>query len=365
MDKNSWNQTIKSFSYTSILQTWEWGELKKKNGWERYFRVWNLPDGRVEAAAMILAREQKLTMLGPKVKILYVPHGPLLDWKDKKTRLKVLTDLKDLAQINSAVFIKIDPQVITAKGIAGENKDQNIENSQEIIVDFHNLGWLQSPQQIQFKNTFWLDLSKTEKKLLSDMKQKTRYNIRLAVKKGVKVRELKTSELEIIYRMYAETAIRDEFIIRPKEYYLNLWSSFMEGEKALPLIAEVENEPVAGLFLFYFADRSYYLYGMSIEKHREKMPNYLLQWEAIKRSKALGCRIYDLWGAPDVFDESDRMWGVHRFKDGLGGKVIQTIGAYDYPVSKFQYRIFQGLLPKILAVTRKFRRRQIKSDLEG
>ena len=118
--------------------------------------------------------------------------------------------------------------------------------------------------------------------------------------------------------MYLETSLRDGFIIRPEGYYRLLWSTFISGDMAIPLIAEVDGTPVAGLLLFYFAERSWYLYGMSTDLHREKMPNYLLQWEAIRISKNLGCKVYDLWGAPDVFDADESMWGVYRFKKGLG-----------------------------------------------
>ena len=91
---------------------------------------------------------------------------------------------------------------------------------------------------------------------------------------------------------------------------------------------------MAAIFLFYFGGRAYYLYGMSREAHREKMPNYLLQWEAMQRAKTAGCTIYDLWGAPDEFDESDSLWGVYRFKQGLGGRVLRTIGATVTPTKK-------------------------------
>jgi lipid II:glycine glycyltransferase (peptidoglycan interpeptide bridge formation enzyme) len=197
------------------------------------------------------------------------------------------------------------------------------------------------------------------------MKQKTRYNIRLAEKKGVVVRQGSINDFDSIYEMYAETSVRDGFIIRPKEYYFQLWDSFIQAGMAIPLIATVQGDPVGVLFLFYFNKKSYYLYGMSRDVHREKMPSYILQWEAIKLSKSLGCEIYDLWGAPDVFNPSDRMWGVYKFKEGLGGEVIQTLGAYDFPTSKIAYTIIQEALPKIQSLARKIRGRQIRDDLAG
>ena len=121
---------------------------------------------------------------------------------------------------------------------------------------------------------------------------------------------------------------------------------------AEPLIADFEGEPVAAIVVFYFAGRAYYLHGMSLEAHREKMPNYLLQWEAMQRAKTHGCSVYDLWGAPDEFVETDSMWGVFRFKEGLGGTVSRTIGAWDYPASSLWYKIYTKIIPRMLDVMR-------------
>jgi len=121
---------------------------------------------------------------------------------------------------------------------------------------------------------------------------------------------------------------------------------------AFPIIAEVNNEPVAGIFLFMFAGRAYYVYGMSRDAHREKMPTYLLQWEAMKRAKAAGCALYDLWGAPEVFNESDSMWGVYRFKEGLGGRVVRALGAWDYAPNRLWYKMYSEIIPRVLDVMR-------------
>jgi lipid II:glycine glycyltransferase (peptidoglycan interpeptide bridge formation enzyme) len=187
------------------------------------------------------------------------------------------------------------------------------------------------------------------------MKQKTRYNVRLAEKKGVSVRVGKPEDLAMLYHMYAETSVRDGFVIRDENYYMTVWKTFMQNDSSFtlhpssfPLIAEVDNEPVAAIFLFTFAGRGYYVYGMSRDKRREKMPTYLLQWAAMKYAKARGCLTYDLWGAPDVFDESDPLWGVYRFKEGLGGEVVRTLGAYDFAPSRFWYKMYADVMPRVL-----------------
>jgi peptidoglycan pentaglycine glycine transferase (the first glycine) len=197
-------------------------------------------------------------------------------------------------------------------------------------------------------------LSPSEDEMLARMKQKTRYNIRLAAKKGVTVRIGSMDDLPMLYKMYAETSVRDGFVIRDEGYYQTVWLTFMESKSPTcePLIAEVDGEPVAAIFVFNFAERAYYIYGMSREAPREKMPNHLLQWEAMRQAKAVGCRVYDLWGAPDEFDESDSMWGVFRFKDGLGGQVVRTLGAWDYTPKPFWYKMYSEIIPRVLDVMR-------------
>jgi lipid II:glycine glycyltransferase (peptidoglycan interpeptide bridge formation enzyme) len=126
----------------------------------------------------------------------------------------------------------------------------------------------------------------------------------------------------------------------------------------VPLIAEVEGEPVAGAVAFGLDDRVWYLHGMSTLEHREKMPTYAVQWEIMRWGKEQGCRVYDMWGAPDVFEREDPMWGVYRFKRGFGGEVVRTIGAWDYPVKPILYQLYNTLLPKVLNIMRWFGNRQ-------
>jgi lipid II:glycine glycyltransferase (peptidoglycan interpeptide bridge formation enzyme) len=120
---------------------------------------------------------------------------------------------------------------------------------------------------------------------------------------------------------------------------------------------------VAGIFSFYFARRAWYLYGMSRQAHREKMPNYLLQWEAMRRAKARNCTQYDLWGAPDVFNESDSMWGVFRFKEGIGGQVVRFSGAWDYAARPLAYVLYTRILPRVLDIMRRRGRARTRQEV--
>lgn len=376
MGSDLWNSLISKLPHPHFLQTHEWGQVKSKNGWVPFYAVWDENGSwKVEsdpnllstfpspiAAALILKRLILNNGFTARLSILYTPKGPLLDWTNAPLRDRVLSDLQSFAKKQGGIFLKMDPDVLLGRGIPASGDDVMDNSGQAVRSDLERRGWRLSSDQIQFKNTVLIDLKPSEEELLGRMKQKTRYNIRLAQKKGVALRVGKTDDLPMLYKMYAETSVRDGFVIRNEEYYKTVWRTFMANAPspisnlqppfAEPLIAEVDNEPVAAIFVFYFAGRAYYVYGMSRSAHREKMPAYLLQWEAIKRAKAKGCDVYDLWGAPDVFDESDSMWRVYRFKEGLGGHVVRTLGAWDFAPNPLWYKIYSEVIPRLLGVMR-------------
>jgi len=347
MDAITWSTILHQLPASHILQTWEWGEFKAQYGWQPVHQIWRTSQNELFGAALLLKRTL-FRRLGSQPAVLYAPKGPLLDWGDASLREQVLISLSQIARKQGAIFIKIDPDVRLGSGVPGELSDVPDPLGEQVVNQLQSSGWRFSQDQIQFKNTMLINLKRTEEELLGSMKQKTRYNIRLADKRGVEIRTGTIQDLPELYSMYAETSLRDGFVIRSADYYLHLWSSFMQANLAQPLIADVGGRSVAGLILFYFGRHAWYLYGMSRELEREKMPNYLLQWEALRRAQALGCEIYDLWGAPDVFSEYDPMWGVYRFKDGLGGQVIRHIGAWDLPVRPNLYMLYTRVLPWVL-----------------
>jgi peptidoglycan pentaglycine glycine transferase (the first glycine) len=326
-DPTRWNTALAALPYRHVLQTWEWGQFKGRWGWTpRYFL-----NEEHTAATLVLRR----TFSPLKLNILYVPRGPALDYSDGALVDQVLGDLVAVARRDRAIFVKIDPDL--------DQPDRSI------LLD---RGWRYSAEQIQFRNTMLIDLTRGEDDLLAAMKPKTRYNVRLAQKKGVEIRPGDPGDLELLYHLYAETAQRDGFIIRPLEYYRDAWGSFIRSGLAHPLFAAVDGQAVAGLILFRFADRAWYMYGMSSALHREKMPNHLLQWEALRWAKAQGCTVYDLWGAPDELKESDAMWGVYKFKEGLGADFAPHAGAHDFVVSRPGYWLYTQAMPRVLDMMR-------------
>ncbi len=354
-----WRRILSALPGPHLLQTWEWGEFKQRFGWHPTRLAWRRPDGSPAAAAQVLAR----SALG-RLTVLYCPRGPVLDWSDAETRSNVLRDLASLASRRIAIQIKIDPDLPIGYGLPHDEEAHDDPLGQTVVEGLHRSGWRFSPQQVQFRNTFLLDLTLPEEELLRRMRPKTRYNIRLAQRRGVVVRAATMQDLDLLYRMYAETSIRDGFVIRPPAYYRQVWGDFAAAGLAQSLIAEVEREPVAGLIVYRFGARAWYLYGMSRALHRERMPNHLLQWEAICWARRQGCSSYDFWGAPDRFDPSDPMWGVFRFKEGFGAQLVRTIGAWDFSARPALYRLFSLTLPRLLDLLRARGQRQTRRLLD-
>jgi peptidoglycan pentaglycine glycine transferase (the first glycine) len=390
VDRHLWNSVISKLPNPHFLQTYEWGQVKAKYGWSPLYAVWT-SDGKFSifkgtdnfsfnadqclAAALILKRQVLNKGFAKRLSILYSPKGPLLDWLDESLQNRVLNDLQSFAKKQGAIFLKIDPDVVLGTGVPGGEAEIKDPRGQKVIFELERRGWEYSSDQIQFRNTVLIDLTPSEGELLARMKQKTRYNVRLAEKKNVVLRIGTQEDFSMLYRMYAETSVRDGFVIRDEGYYRTVWEIFMQENAGTferfgvptcePLIAEVDGESVAAIFIFYFAGRAYYVYGMSRSLHREKMPTYLLQWEAMKRARAFGCSAYDLWGAPEAFDESDSMWGVYRFKEGLGGKVVRTLGAWDHAPNPLWYKMYSKIIPRLLNIMRSRGKAKTKQSLGG
>ncbi len=328
------------FQRPHVLQSSHWAALKAPM-WSGQQVVWG-DEASPEAAASILTRS-----LGRlPVKIQYIPKGPIVR-SDIAAWEKLLPELEQHARRSRALFIKIDPDV-----------DAESELGRALTALLQERGWVFSADQIQFRNTVLSDLSAGEEALLAGMKQKTRYNIRLAGRRGVTVAP--SDDFDAFYDLYAETSARDGFLIRPRAYYLRVMSRLQSNGLGQLLLARDAEGLTAGLFLFRFGPTAWYFYGASSNRGRRNMPAYLLQWEAMRWAMANGCTVYDWWGAPDELAESDPMWGVYRFKEGFGGRFTRWIGAWDYAPNRTLYRAYTQAMPKVLDVMRR-RHRSPKS----
>ena len=215
------------------------------------------------------------------------------------------------------------------------------------------MGFEASPQSIQPRRTILVDLQDDADALLKRMKQKTRYNIRLAGRKGVTVRAGGEADLPEFYDLMETTAERDGFGIHSRAYYDTGHRLFVPQGRGCLLLAEHEGRLLAGLVVLAMGDTACYMYGASSSEGRNLMPTYLLQWESMLWAKEQGCLTYDLWGVPDEDEDtleaefterSDGLWGVYRFKRGFGGRLVRTVGAWDLVYAPLRYRSYNMAL---------------------
>ncbi|MEO8608301.1 MAG: peptidoglycan bridge formation glycyltransferase FemA/FemB family protein [Chloroflexota bacterium] len=340
--RDTWNNQLRALPYAHILQSWEWGEFKRATtGWEPLRLAFKRGDQIVAMASVGIRR------VGP-LKVMYVSKGPALAYEDVSLAAEVLDHLQILARKQAAIWLKIDPDVLVATGVPGEADDSPDTTGQAVLQTLKTRGWHFSDDQVQFRNTICIDLTPSEDDLLAAMSQNTRRKVRTAEKKGVTVRAGTPADLTILYDLYRTTGERDHFLIRPPGYYELAWRSFMEAGLAQALIAEFEGQPIAHVILLHFGHKCWYFYGASANAERDRMPNYLLQWEAMRWAKKQGYAVYDMWGAPDDFNESDSMWGVYEFKRGFRGTVTRHIGAWDYAPYPALYTAYSQLWPRVL-----------------
>jgi lipid II:glycine glycyltransferase (peptidoglycan interpeptide bridge formation enzyme) len=215
-------------------------------------------------------------------------------------------------------------------------------------------GFQTSQQAIQPPRTLVVSLVGKEAELLERMKQKTRYNVRLAQKKGVVVGPF--HDVELFCQLMQTTGERDRFGVHDRKYYEKVYSLFYPRGECEMLLAEFERKPLAALMVFARGQRAWYFYGASSDIHREHMPSYLLQWEAMRWARAHACREYDLWGVPDEDGDtleanfttrSDGLWGVYRFKRGFGGELRRAAGPWDRVYLPAMYRLYSRLVKLI------------------
>lgn len=283
-----------------IVQSLEWREFKTKVG---------TPAVGVGGVQLTLHKVPLLPL-----NVGYCPKIELekIDWKE----------LKAVGKKHRCIFIKIEP---------GENEELGIKNK-----------GLRKAKPIFATQTILLDLTKSEEELLAGMKQKTRYNVRLAQKKGVVVEERSDPEaLKIFLKLQRETAKRQGFFIHPDSYYRTVWEVLHPKGMAHLLVASVRQQstiPLVAWMLLKYQDTLYYPYGGSSEEFKNYMPSNLMMWEAIRLGKKLGCKTFDMWGATE--DPKDPWYGFTRFKLGYGGQLVSSPGAYDLVLKPALYYPF-------------------------
>jgi lipid II:glycine glycyltransferase (peptidoglycan interpeptide bridge formation enzyme) len=316
LSPDAWEAFLALHPDAHLLQSAAWGELKSRFGWDAVHVV---EDG---AGAQVLFRR-----LFPGMTLAYVPRGPVGDWLPG-----LLPALLELCRARGAFALKVEPDTPAGSPL-------------EETLGHHR--FRPSCHAIQPRRTLAVDVAGSENEILGRMHAKTRYNIHLSERKGVRVRPW--DDVAGFHRLLQVTSERDAFGVHAESYYRRAYQAFHARGECELLVAEVEGRPLAALMVFARGRASWYLYGASSGEERQRMPTYLLQWEAMRWARRRGCTSYDLWGVPDE-DEAvleagfsrrrDGLWGVYRFKRGFGGRLTRTTGAWDRPLRPLLYPLY-------------------------
>ena len=328
-----WDQFISKHPDGHFLQSWGWGELKAGAGWHPLrFALWDDQENMV-AGAQVLCRTVPHMPLRAGF-LAYIPKGPVIDWLQPELCQVFFTQLHMQLRRRGAIALRMEPPLL----VEIATNDSLMKGLEQTIF------YPTTP--VQPARTILLDLTLDETALLAQMKEKWRYNVRLAERKGVRVRVAQTiDDVKAWYALLQTTSKRDDFGVHTLDYYMRAWEIFSARQQARLFLAEHDGQLLAGIFVSCYAQQGIYLYGASSNEQRNLMPNYLLQWEAIRWAKREGAAHYDFWGIPATEQKDEAMAGVYRFKRGWGGKVVRFVGCYEHVYHPLAMRVARKYLP--------------------
>lgn len=296
-----------------FLQSPEWAKIK--SNWKNEVIIIKDENGKIQGSMSILI--QKIPVINKS--ILYCPRGPICNITQKDVFSKLIEEIKKLAKKEKAFIFRWDPDIPNSNE---EFKKIVLENGVKLKTNInHDINKVIQPKyemQLNIKD-------KTEDELLSSFSQKTRYNIRLAIKKGVTVEEGTSEDIKEFFDILSTTSQRDQFTIRNVSYYQKVYDTMKEGGHAKLYFAVFDNKRIASTLEIIYGNKAWYLYGGSLREHSNMMPNYLLQWEMIKEAQKRGCEFYNFGGVSGYIDEKASGYGVFRFKKGFNPEFIEYV----------------------------------------
>lgn len=317
---------LESHERCNFQQSLEWGRVKI--AWIKEVVLAEDENGKIIGSICVWIR--KMPMFG---NMMYASRGPVCDIHNKAVLEQLTEGVKEIAKKYKAFVFRMEPDI--------KKDDEEFRKIVEEIGYKIKDDAKDFKDEIQPRFVFRLDLKgKTEDEILAACHQKTRYNIRLATKKGVVVKEASKEELKDFHKIMIETGSRDGFIIRSLDYFEKMYDELAPKHMKL-LMAYYEDKPISGIIPIMYGNKTWYLYGASSNQHRNLMPNYLLQWEMIKWAIQNGCDMYDFRGVSGVVDESHPQYGLYRFKKGFGAEFTEFIGEVYLPFKPFKYKLYK------------------------
>lgn len=319
-DKNRWNDFVIHSNHGSFLQSWQWGDFQASLGY-KIFRFKITEGNKIIATALIIKQNLPYDRC-----YLYSPWGPVLGIQNWNLKIgqNLLEEIKHAANKENAIFLRFEPKIIKTLGI-------------KIPFGFHK------SHQVQPKNTLILNLEKKENEILAQMHHKARYNIKLALKKGVRIRISNNNQkdLDDFYDLLSETARKNKIKIFPNKHYQKLLEILGQSNMIKLFLAQHQDKIIAAIIVSYFGKEANYLHGASLYQARNLMAPHLLQWEAIREAKKRNCAQYDFWGVAPEGQPKHKWAGITRFKKGFGGEVKEFIGSLDLIYQPLWYQAYK------------------------
>ena len=343
-------------------QTAFWSEVKRRQGIRS-----EAFDIRIKASDLYVSpRKHKyvvddvlvlLQNVGDGYCIAYVPYGPIIKPSEQNQGLFLEELSESLRPCLPANCIALRYDLLWESPWAKDDSYFDATGqwsgpppivNQELRLNFETRNWnlKKANTNILPSDTVFINLQKDEKTLLREMKSKTRYNVRLAMRKGVRVRKAGLKDLDTWYTLYKETCRRKRLFLHDMKFFktileIQAHDSRSPAEVEL-LIAEINKKPIAAMFLVFSGQRATYLYGSSTSGNRRYMAAYALQWAALRRAKKKGCEKYDMFGVSPQPDPAHPLYGLYRFKVGFGGDLFHRMGCWDYPLDLKTYEMYSA-----------------------
>ena len=325
-DEEEYTRFLESNERCNFQQSLEWAKVK--TSWKREVILAEDSSKKIIGSLMVWIR--KIPIFG---NIMYSARGPVCDIHNIEVLKQLTEGAKLLAKKYNVIGLRIEPDI---KSDDTSFRNIMLELGYSIKDDAKNFR-----EEIQPRYVFRLDTKgKTEDEIFKNFHSKTRYNIRLATKKGVTVKIGTREDLKDFHKIMVTTGLRDGFITRPLEYFERMYDCLGPDHMKI-LMAYYEGKPISGVIPIMYGNKTWYLYGASSNEHRNLMPNYLLQWEMIKMAIARHDDIYDFRGVSGVVDENHPQYGLYRFKKGFGAKFTEFIGEIYIPFKPVKYRLYK------------------------
>jgi lipid II:glycine glycyltransferase (peptidoglycan interpeptide bridge formation enzyme) len=343
------NSFASASPYADFMQSWEWGDVKRRSGWSPRRFLIETEEGRTLGSLSVLARRP----VRGAPPLLYAPRGPVVEGFEPEAVGALVRAVRDRAA--GAFMLKCDPPV---------------EEGSREAATMRAAGFAMAPSAgfggVQPRAVMVLDLTPEHEKLLAGFHPKWRYNVRLAERKGVDVARASRADLPVFYELLLETARRDRFFVRGRRYFEDLFDILEPAGMMAMFLARYEGRAIAGAICMGFGRRLTYVYGASSNEHRNVMPNHLMQWSMIRWAKDNGYGIYDFRGVSPVRDgkpTEQHIAGLNRFKEGFGARYVEYAGTFDLPLRPVVYRAWVRGYPLAMATMKRLKRtRSVAAD---